>query len=96
MIKFSQQNAIFLQNSNIFNMFLVRVLTEEQFDKPVSYEMALKILIELIEGNVKSKKMFMNYYALIKACTLIIEKEIGQPVEAIHTILTELLRRITV
>ena len=47
MIKLSQQNATFLQNSAIFNMFIVRVLSEEQHDKPVSYEMALKVIAEL-------------------------------------------------
>lgn len=37
MIKLSQQNATFLQNSSIFNMFMVRIISQEYHEKPVSY-----------------------------------------------------------
>lgn len=66
MIKFSEQNAIFLQNSLHFNIFLMRILSQD--DKSISWEMALKIAVALFEAASANQKIFMNYYGMVKAC----------------------------
>jgi hypothetical protein len=35
-------------------------------EAPISYEMAVKLLVELFESSLASRRMFLNYFAVIK------------------------------
>lgn len=69
--KFSAQNMAFLQNSLVFTWFLLSVIKEET-PNTVSYEMAVKLLTEVFEASLQNRKMFLNYFSVLKGAIHVI------------------------